>query len=135
MAFQPADQIGRHEGVDAGLRSLSHEVPESGERHARRSALIDNRRYPRLHADEIGIEPEAAGHVLVAVRMGVDQARQNQAIRHIRYGLRPRAIDARFNRRNAAVAHRDIHHAIQAGGGTDDASPGQQKIIWPDIAH
>jgi len=53
-------------------------MAKARERHARRAALIDDRGHAGMHADHIGVEPETARHILVDVRMGVDQAWQHK---------------------------------------------------------
>jgi len=48
----------------------------AGQRHAGRAALIDQCRHAGLHAHHVGIHAEAAGDILIDMRVGIDQARQ-----------------------------------------------------------
>ena len=48
MSFQASDQIGGQKGQRARLGLLDNEVPETGQRHAGRAALIDQRGDPGL---------------------------------------------------------------------------------------
>ena len=73
MALQPTHQVSRQECINARFRWLGDEVPEAGQRHAGRTALIDQRRHAGLHANHVGIHAEAAGDILIDMRVGIDQ--------------------------------------------------------------
>ena len=53
-------------------------MPEAGQRHAGRTALIDQCRHARLDANHVGIHAEATGDILIDMRMRIDEAGQYQ---------------------------------------------------------
>ncbi len=136
MAFEAADQIGRQEGVDAGLGCLGDEVAEARQRHAGRAALIDHRGDAGLHADQIGVHAEAAADVAIDVGVGVDHARDDDAAADVDglLGAR-RQDDVLLHGGDLAVAHRDIHHAVDARSGIDDMAAAQQHVIGSVVGH
>ncbi len=129
VPLEAADQIGRDEGVDAGLRLLGDEVAEARERHAGRPALIDQGGDARMHPHHVGIEAEPAADIFVAMRMGVDHAGQHQLAGDVDDLLGGARQDVGLHRRDAPVADRHIHHAVDTGRRTDDMAAAQQQIV------
>jgi len=76
VSFHAADQIGRQKRIDAACGRLDDIAAEGREGHQAGAALIDQRRDAGSHADQIGVEPEAAGHVAKHMRVRIDQPGQ-----------------------------------------------------------
>ena len=108
MPFEAADQIGRQERIDAGLRGVHDEMPEARQRHAGRAALVDQRGHAGVHADQIGIHAETAADIAVDMGVGVDHAGQHDAPTHVDGFLGARRQDVLLHGRDLAVTHRGI---------------------------
>ena len=78
VAFETADEVGGDEAQDAARGALGDVVPEPGDGHAARAALVDEGGDPGADPDEIRVETELARDVLVHVRVGVDEPRDHQ---------------------------------------------------------
>ncbi len=123
VPFQSADDIRRQEREHARRRRFGDEMPEARHRDAAGAALIDERRDARAHAAQVGVQAEAAGHILVDVRVRIDQARQHQpaaAVDDLRVVLARREI--RPDRGNPVVLDEDVDDRIEAGCGIDDTA-------------
>ena len=75
-----------------------------------------------MNPDHIRVQSEAPADIAVNVRMGVDHPRQHQPPADICNFLGAGRQNVLLNGRDLAVADRDIHHAIEPGGGTNDVS-------------
>jgi hypothetical protein len=121
VALEPSGQVGGEVGENAALRGRGHEVAKSCERHAARPTLIHERRDPRVHAAQIGIEPEATGDVLVDMRVRVDQTRQHEPARAIDHsGAHTRQI--RADGLDVIIDDEHIAVRIEAGSRVDDSA-------------
>ena len=128
MALEPAHQVSRQECIDARLRRLGDEVPEAGQRHAGRAALIDQCRHAGLHAHHVGIHAEAAGDILIDMRMRIDQPRQHQLAGYIDHLSGAGRQDVGLHGRDLAIANGDVPDAIDAGGRADHAAAAQKLV-------
>ena len=135
MTFETADQIGRQERIDAGLRRVRDEMPEARQRHAGRAALVDQRGDAGMDADQIGIQTEAAADIAIDMGVGVDHARQDDASAKVDRLLGARGQNVLLDGGDLAVADRDIHHAVDARCGADHVSAAQQHVIGFVVGH
>ncbi len=85
MAFEAAHQIGRQEGIHTTGRRLDNKPAKARQRQTARPALIDERGDARLHAHQVGIEPEAPRHVLIHMGMRFDQPGEHELPRHLQH--------------------------------------------------
>src|ERR1051326_8296419 len=125
MPLHPAHEVGREKHDHAAFLRLHHELAEGGQRHARRAALVDERRDAGAHAAKVGLEAEAAGDVLEHVRVRVDESGQHQLARDVDRLARARGRDRRQHRGDAALPDRDVVGAVEALGRVDDPAPAQ----------
>ena len=125
VAFHAAHEVGREEGEAAALLRVDHILPERGQRHARRAALVDERGDAGAHAAEVRLQAEATGDVLEHVRVGVDEARQHQLAGDIHRFLGAGGRDGGQDRGDAAVLDRDIVDAVDILGRIDDPATAQ----------
>src|SRR6516225_12444536 len=65
VAEQPSSEISRDERVDPGLGGLDDKFAKAVESQRAGPALVDDRRHSRAHTDEVGVQPEIAGHILI----------------------------------------------------------------------
>ena len=114
VPFQATDQIGGEEGVSTRLGFLRDEVPETRQRHARGSALIDQRRDAGVNADHVGIHAEAARDILINMRVGVDQSGQHDRAANVHDFLGAGRQNIGLNSGDLAVADRDVFQSIDA---------------------
>jgi len=114
MSFQASDQIGGQKGQRARLGLLGDKMPESGQRHAGRAALIDQRRHPGLHAHHVGVHAEPAGDILVDMGVGIDQSRQDDLAGDIDDLAGSGRQDIGLNRGDLAVADCHVFQAVDA---------------------
>ena len=135
VSFEPADQIRRQERIDAGLRRVGDEMPEARQRHAGRSALIDHRGDAGMHADQVGIEAEAAADIAIDMGVGVDHAGKDDAPAQVDRLFGARRQNVLLHGGDLAVAHRDIHHAVHARGRADHMAAAQQQVIGFVVGH
>ena len=129
VALEPPDQIGGQEGVDPGRRRLGDELPEARERHAAWAALVDHRGRPRMHAHHVGLEAEAAGDVLVDVRVGIDEPGKDDLAAGVDDLARRAGCERRSHRRDAAVAHAHVERGVHALGRVDHAAAPKHEVV------
>ena len=114
MAFQAAGHIGRDEGQDTVVGWLRNGMPKPGKGHAAGAVPIDQGRHAGLHADYVGVEPEAAAVMLIDMGMRVDHAGYHQAIADVDGLGRGIRQDILLHRSDPTVGHGDVHHPIDA---------------------
>ena len=135
MALEAADEIGGNEGVAAARRLLRDEMAVAGKRHAGGAALVDQRGDAALDTDHVGVEAEAAGDVAIDMGVGVDHPRQHQLAAHVGHLPRRRGQNVLGDRRDLAAGDRHIHHAVDAGGRTDDMAALEDEIVDGGCVH
>ncbi len=129
MTFEAADQIGGEERVDARLGLFGDEVAEARQGHAGRTALVDDCRYARAHADHVGVQAEPAGHILVDMGMRVDEARQHELAGYVDRLRCAARKDRRPDCGDAAAANGDIADSVDARSRTYDAAAAKQEVV------
>ena len=135
MAFQPAHDIGGNEGQRARPGGLGDEMTEARQRHAGRAALIDHRGHAGMHADHVGVEAEAARHILVDLPMGVDHAGNDELAGDVD-DLRARAGDDMVgDSGDLAAANADILDPVDARVRADHPAAAQDDIEFRGFAH
>jgi len=135
MAFEAADQIRRQERIDARLRRVHDEMPETRQRHAGWAALVDQRGDAGVHADQIGIHAETAADIAVHMGVGVDHARQHDTAAQVD-GLLGAARQNVFC--TAAILPSRTATSIttvEVRGGADDMAAAQQHVIRSVVGH
>ncbi len=120
VAFHAAHEVGRQKRINPARGRFDDIAAEGRERHQTRSALIDERRHGRMHADQIGVEPKPTGDVPEDMGMRIDQPRQDQRATHIDRLSRPREIPT--DRCNLTVGDRDILDTVDPLRRIDDPS-------------
>src|SRR3954469_20038349 len=128
VAEEAAGEIGRDEGIDPGLRGLDDEFAEAVEGQGTGAALIDDGRYPRTDADQVRVEAEIAGDVLIDMRVGVDQPGGDDQARGVDRLRAPR-IELRRDGGDAAFSDPDVEHGVDAVGRIDDPPAGHDDIM------
>ncbi|MEY9359987.1 hypothetical protein ABH994_002708 [Bradyrhizobium yuanmingense] len=108
MALEAADEIGGDKRIDARGRGFRDEMAEAWQRHAGRTALIDQRRHAGLHAHHVGVHAETAGDILIDMGVGVDQPGQHQLAADIDDLLRAGRQNVGCDRRDLAIADGDV---------------------------
>ena len=129
MAFQAADQIGGDEAQHAGFRRLDDEVAEARNGHAARAALVHHGGDAGPHAHHVGVQAEAAGHVLIDMRVGVDHAGDDDLARDVDHLRAPSSRGTIASiAAMPAVGDADIGDAVAARGRIDHPSAAQQQV-------
>ena len=124
VAFHAADEIGGQEGEDARLLARSTtNSRKRRQRHARRAALVDQRRHAGMHAAHVGLETEAAGDVLEDVRVRVDQAGQHELAARRRCAASPRRRACGATAAMRPSLHRDVVAAVELLRRVDQVPP------------
>ena len=103
-------------------------MPEAGQRHAGRAALVDQRGHAGLNAHHVGIHAEAAGDILIDMGMGIDQPGQHDLAGDVDDLLGAGRQDIGLNGGDLAVTDRDIFQAVDARGRIDHAAPTQEQV-------
>ena len=135
MTLKAAHDIGGEKRDDARLRGLDDEMAKAGERHARRAALVDDRGHAGMHPDHVGVEPKTARHILVDMRMGVDQARQHKLARDVDDLVSGTRGNLVLDCGDHAVAHAYVPHAIDPRRRANDPAAAQDEIEVRCVAH
>ena len=112
MAFHAADQVHGDEAQHTAFRRLDNEMTETRNGHAAWAALIHQRGDAGTHADHIGIQTEAAGHMLINMGVRVDHAGSDDLARDVQHLARRADRKCGFDCRDAFVANADIGDAI-----------------------
>ena len=136
VALQPADQIGRQEGINLRRGRFDDEVAEARQGHAGRTALVDHGSDAGPHADHIRIKPEAAGDILIDMRVSIDQAGQNQFAGDVDHlCLRLTAGWFSATAADPAAAHGKVVDTVDLRRRTNNAAAAQQEIIFLKFSH
>src|SRR5882757_10810255 len=128
MPLEPTDEIGRQERIDARLRWLRDKIPEARQRHAGRTALIDQGRHAGLHADHVRVHSEAAGDVLIDMRMRIDQPGQHQLAGDVDHLSGAGRQNVGLYGGDLAIADGDVPDPIDARGRADHAAAAQKLV-------
>ncbi len=128
MAFKAADQIGGKEAEHAAFGWLGDERAKAGQGHAARTALIDDGGHAGFHANHVGSQAKAAGHVLIDVRVGVDHAGDDQLARDVDHLPRGGGGNGGLDRDDPVSGDRDIEASVAAARGIDHPAATQQQI-------
>jgi len=135
VPFEAADQISRQESKHLRVGLVDDETAEARERHAGRAALIDHGGDTGPHTDHVRVQPEAAGDILVDMRVSIDQAGQNQLAGNVDHLAGTRRQDRLCNRSDLAIADRDITEPVDLRGRANNAATSQQEIIFRSFGH
>src|SRR5260370_15332710 len=88
-----------------------------------------------MHTDHVGVHAETPADVTIDVSVGVDHARQHHPPAHGDGLLGGGRQNVLLHGGDLAVADRDVHHAVDAGRGTNNASAAKQQIIGFVVGH
>ena len=110
-------------------------MAEARQGHAGGAALVDHRGDAGMHAHHVGIQAEAAGDVMIDVGVRVDHAGKHQPPTNVDGLLGGGRQDVFLHGGDLAVADGDVHHAVDAGRGTNDVSAAKQQIIGFVVGH
>src|SRR5437868_4949977 len=88
-----------------------------------------------MHTDHVGVHAETSADVTIDVSMGVDHAWKHQPSANVDGLLGGGRQNVFLYRGDLAVADRDVHHAIDAGRGTNNVPAAKQQIIGLVVGH
>src|SRR5438105_2833210 len=88
-----------------------------------------------MHTNHVGVHAETSADVTIDVSVGVDHARQHQPSADVDGRLGGGRQNVLLYGGDLAVADRDVHHAVDAGRGTNNVPAAKQQIIGFVVRH